>query len=1161
MEIKTNEGNIININDQDIIESKNRNLIDKVIKKWLSLQKIIKEEMTLDEIIIKHQENEFIRLKEYYKKFYTLKLKNRKIFEEVNFNQKKQEYILSDKYKEIDNINSYIEDLLFLFRNNYDYIITLIGLITDDDDEKKILSLAELFSVQFYENILISNPEKEELLLLIYKLLKKEIEEMCCTSIDEFLIEDTFLGKFISSFDQKYELTGFLSSIINPMITEIENNCPGNKLNMSLYDINDFYENKASYGLGVNDTKIKNILLSNIPKIQINFHENKNEEEESDDESSEDDKNEYLNMDNFNTIEDSEAKNVQNTEDKNKSNNNDVYIRDLDLNYLEEKMSKEENNNMKNLYLYQIEQIIDNENIYTNQDLIRALKSNKFKMNLQLITEKYTNNFIFIKSKIDWLIQSLYNKIDSIPYSVRCICKLIFIIIKDKFPNLNKYLQNSFIGKFIFNNCIFPILIQENTTLINPQILSMDTKKVLNIIKNVLDHANRCLLFKSNIELEYTIFNHYLLDLIPLLNIFYDKLTDIEFPPILNNIINKNYRKSSSKFLIDEIKENLKYDYFQENKDELFNLQCICFSLDDILFILTLINRDIKAFNSLENFENFEINFKQIKKYENKLKGLIHKDDTSTEFFLSFKEEKNPQFENLKTLNKNKMNISYNNNFVSEKFKLCIKTILRGLNLLNNKDYSHLNKSFSNKEFFTSLKYTLDDFGELIEEKKQKNINKSEKGENIEKNIKEIKNDNLPLKWYGEYIYTNKKLLEEKYMENDYELLYNELFKEESNNLEQLKSISSLLIAKDGMNLRCAENILQKATHENFIIDKNKDFIGIDKFIEEENIEVCFQIDENKINNTNEGETVDKLKKRITKKKIINSVISIIDAEKCPHNTPDIKSSKNEIKEKNKSLPNPYHAYSIRDFINKFSDHPWNITEKIKLPINYIKEEINKADRNYKIYSTFSQYKSIIKKHLKNPKNTKINLLATKSESIYIEIANKIEDYIMREIYVYVFPKEQSKKDLEFYNQTKKLSWITPEHLDINKLYINQLNPAILWIKKIDEKKSIRDKLFCISSAYNIMNNIIKFSSGKNDDAGQDELTPIFQYIIIKAQPPRIYSNINYVKCFLDEEDLTGELGFLFSQMESATFFVMDINYQSLRISEEEFNRNIKACE
>ena len=89
------------------------------------------------------------------------------------------------------------------------------------------------------------------------------------------------------------------------------------------------------------------------------------------------------------------------------------------------------------------------------------------------------------------------------------------------------------------------------------------------------------------------------------------------------------------------------------------------------------------------------------------------------------------------------------------------------------------------------------------------------------------------------------------------------------------------------------------------------------------------------------------------------------------------------------------------------------------------------------------------------------------------------------------------------------------------------------------------------------MNNTIKFSSGKNEEAGQDELTPIFQYIIIKAQPPRIYSNINYIKCFLDDDDLTGELGFLLSQMESATCFIMNIDYKSLKITEEEFNKKI----
>ena len=163
----------------------------------------------------------------------------------------------------------------------------------------------------------------------------------------------------------------------------------------------------------------------------------------------------------------------------------------------------------------------------------------------------------------------------------------------------------------------------------------------------------------------------------------------------------------------------------------------------------------------------------------------------------------------------------------------------------------------------------------------------------------------------------------------------------------------------------------------------------------------------------------------------------------------------------------------------------------------------------------------------------------------------------MRQIYIYIYPKNQLKSDLDFYNMTKKLSWISPEHLEIKKVYINQLTNAILWIKKMDEKKSVRDKLFCISSAYNTMNNTIKFSSGKNDDAGQDELTPMFQYIIIKAQPPRIFSNINYIKCFLNDIQLSGELGFLFSQMEIATIFIMNIDYKSLKISEEEFNKKM----
>ena len=229
-------------------------------------------------------------------------------------------------------------------------------------------------------------------------------------------------------------------------------------------------------------------------------------------------------------------------------------------------------------------------------------------------------------------------------------------------------------------------------------------------------------------------------------------------------------------------------------------------------------------------------------------------------------------------------------------------------------------------------------------------------------------------------------------------------------------------------------------------------------------------------------------------------------------------------------------------------------------PKTLIEEDIKNGSRDNQIYTSLNQYMNIVKKHLKKQKDNKY-LLNLKTESDWSTIAEKIEDYLMRQIYVHIYPKEKLLEDINFYNQTKKLNWITPDHLDIKKVYINQLNNAILWIKKIDEAKSIRDKLFCISSAYNTMNNTIKFSSGKNDNAGQDELTPIFQYIIIKAQPQRIFSNINYIKCFLDDTDLTGELGFLLSQMESATCFIMSIDYQQLKITEEEFNQKFKEAE
>ena len=109
-------------------------------------------------------------------------------------------------------------------------------------------------------------------------------------------------------------------------------------------------------------------------------------------------------------------------------------------------------------------------------------------------------------------------------------------------------------------------------------------------------------------------------------------------------------------------------------------------------------------------------------------------------------------------------------------------------------------------------------------------------------------------------------------------------------------------------------------------------------------------------------------------------------------------------------------------------------------------------------------------------------------------------------------------------------------------------------IRKIDEARSVLDKLELIINAHNSINNTIKFSLGKEDDSGQDEMTPILQYIILKAHPKRMHSNINFIKSFFGDSNLTDSKGFLLSQIESALSYINNLDYKHLKITKEEFD-------
>ena len=150
------------------------------------------------------------------------------------------------------------------------------------------------------------------------------------------------------------------------------------------------------------------------------------------------------------------------------------------------------------------------------------------------------------------------------------------------------------------------------------------------------------------------------------------------------------------------------------------------------------------------------------------------------------------------------------------------------------------------------------------------------------------------------------------------------------------------------------------------------------------------------------------------------------------------------------------------------------------------------------------------------------------------------------------------KEDIEFYHKTLSLDWLTPENLEIQQFYVDQLTDAELCIKKFDNAESIFDKLNYIKEAFTNINNNIKYTSGKTEEAGQDEILPIFQYILIRSCPKRMKSNLNYINCFLSEEDYNSQFGYFLSQLESSFTYIMKLGYKDVNVSQDIYDNNIE---
>lgn len=174
-----------------------------------------------------------------------------------------------------------------------------------------------------------------------------------------------------------------------------------------------------------------------------------------------------------------------------------------------------------------------------------------------------------------------------------------------------------------------------------------------------------------------------------------------------------------------------------------------------------------------------------------------------------------------------------------------------------------------------------------------------------------------------------------------------------------------------------------------------------------------------------------------------------------------------------------------------------------------------------------------------------------------------LEKYLMTKLYSRTFASlpEEAEHDQRVYEKMHLLQqFMRPEHLDIPPKFQNETSWLLAQkeIQKINTYKNPRDKLQCILNCSTVILNVSM--AADENPPGADEFLPVLIYVIVKANPPQLYSNLLFIQRYRHQSRLVSEAAYFYTNLVSAESFIENLDAASLSMDENEFQRKMLSA-